>query len=101
MLFFINNVFFNALEQFDILSLSGFFLSDTILITNLITFIIGYFVIISNYFNFFPTTIFLNSPIIIKINLLLFIIKLINENLNMKKQIFLPTFFFVFIFLLI
>ena len=101
MFFFINHIFFNALEQFDILSWSGFFFKDIIFITNFLTFILGYFLIIWNYFNFFSKTIFLNSPAQIKINLLLFIIKLLKENLNMQKKIFLPKFFFVFIFLLI
>lgn len=96
----LNIIFLNALEQFDIIKLTGSSI-NVVVFTNLFFYCALYFGLILSYFNFFPKTIVLSPSVFIKTNFFLFIIKLMKENLNMTKQIFFPTFFFVFIFLLL
>lgn len=90
---------FNALVQFDIINLSLFFLSF-IKFTNLILFTVVLFLIIFFFFKFYTKLKYFTRKNFFKVFLFKSVVKIISENVIIKKQIFIPTFFFVFLFVL-
>lgn len=94
-----NLIFLNALEQFDILQLNIFFFFST-KFTNLVFFNLVFMTTLCLFFNFFLHLNYFSRGNFFKVFLFSAVVQLISENIITKKQIFIPTFFFVFIFVL-
>lgn len=90
----------SALDQFDILNLLPFVLSY-LKFTNLIFFSFIFFFIICFIFKVYSKLKYFSKGNFFKTFLFQSVVKLISENIIIKKQIFIPTFFFVFLFILI
>lgn len=99
MRFLDNNIFFNALEQFDILKLTSFPFS-TLGFTNLILFCLIILTVIGLFFQMSQELPILNNSNFFKLFTYNFIFKLMSENINVSKQTFIPTVYFVFLFIL-
>ncbi len=98
---FLNLVFLSALGQFDILQIYNnnfFFFSK---FTNLIFFTAFFMASICFFFKFFLHLNYFNYKNFFKFFLFSAFVQIISENIITKRQIFIPTFFFVFIFVLI
>jgi F-type H+-transporting ATPase subunit a len=96
---FSNLVFLSALEQFDILQLNIFFFFSA-KFTNLVFFTLFFMTAICFFFRFFLHLNYFSRGNFFKVFLFSAVVQLISENIITKKQIFIPTFFFVFIFVL-
>lgn len=96
---FINLIFLSALEQFDILQLDIFFFFPT-KFTNLVFFTVLFITSICFFFRFFLHLNYFSRGNFFKTFLFSAVVQIISENIITKKQIFIPTFFFVFIFVL-
>jgi F0F1-type ATP synthase membrane subunit a len=96
---FSNLILLSALEQFDILQLNIFFFFST-KFTSLVFFTLFFMVSICFFFRFFLHLNYFSRGNFFKVFLFSAVVQLISENIITKKQIFIPTFFFVFIFVL-
>lgn len=96
---FLNLIFLSALEQFDILQLDILFFFPT-KFTNLVFFTSLFMISICFFFRFFLHLNYFSRGNFFKTFLFSAVVQIISENIITKKQIFIPTFFFVFIFVL-
>jgi ATP synthase subunit 6 len=95
---FFRLAFLSALEQFDIIQINIFFTHFKF--TNLVLFTLVFMFAIYFFFKFFSRLNYFSRRNFFKVFLYLAVVQLILENVITKKQIFIPTFFFVFIFVL-